>query len=103
MLQSFLKLYFRAYQAIKCLVTASSKCSAVKDHLIMEPTRWQVCVVSCIDFLQMFDVHRYFMVFLKFSGSGSSSRQIPTPAPTPTPTLTPTLTPTPTPYPYPYP
>jgi hypothetical protein len=33
--------YFRAYQAIKCLVTAS-KCPAVKDHLVLEPTRWQV-------------------------------------------------------------
>jgi len=34
----------RAYQAVKCLVTASSKCSAVKDHLILEPTKWQWAV-----------------------------------------------------------
>jgi len=34
----------RSYQAVKCLVTASSKCSAVKDHLILEPTKWQWAV-----------------------------------------------------------
>lgn len=34
----------RAYQAVKCLVTASSKCPAVKDHLILEPTKWQWAV-----------------------------------------------------------
>merc|ERR1711915_903134 len=34
----------RSYQAVKCLVTASSKCPAVKDHLILEPTKWQWAV-----------------------------------------------------------
>jgi len=34
----------RAYQAVKCLVTASSKCPAVKDHLILQPTKWQWAV-----------------------------------------------------------
>jgi len=34
----------RAYQAIKCLVTAASKCPAVKDHLALVPGRWQWAV-----------------------------------------------------------
>jgi len=34
----------RAYQAIKCLVTAASKCPAVKDHLALAPGRWQWAV-----------------------------------------------------------
>merc|ERR1712111_192302 len=34
----------RAYQAVKCLVTASSKCPAVKDQLIQDPTKWQHAV-----------------------------------------------------------
>jgi ubiquitin carboxyl-terminal hydrolase 9/24 len=31
----------RAYQAVKCLVTASSKSAAVKEKLIQEPAKWQ--------------------------------------------------------------
>jgi len=34
----------RAYQAVKCLVTASSKCPSVRDHLILQPTKWQWAV-----------------------------------------------------------
>jgi len=34
----------RAYQAIKCLVTASSKNQAVKDFLFLQPARWQWAV-----------------------------------------------------------
>ena len=31
----------RAYQAVKCLVTASSKSQAVKEKLLQDPTKWQ--------------------------------------------------------------
>jgi len=34
----------RAYQAIKCLVNASTKNQVVKDHLFLQPTRWQWAV-----------------------------------------------------------
>ena len=34
----------RAYQAVKVLVTASSKCPAVRERLIQEPARWQTAV-----------------------------------------------------------
>ena len=34
----------RAYQAVKCLVTASSKAPAVKEKLIQDPAKWQHAV-----------------------------------------------------------
>jgi len=34
----------RAYQAIKCLVTACSKNQAVKEHLLLQPSRWEWAV-----------------------------------------------------------
>ena len=34
----------RAYQAVKCLVTASSKSAAVKEKLIQDPAKWQHAV-----------------------------------------------------------
>ena len=34
----------RAYQAVKCLVSASSKSLAVKEKLLQDPTKWQHCV-----------------------------------------------------------
>ena len=34
----------RAYQAVKVLVTASSKCPAVRERLLQEPARWQTAV-----------------------------------------------------------
>ena len=34
----------RAYQAVKCLVTASSKAATVKEKLIQDPTKWQHAV-----------------------------------------------------------
>jgi len=34
----------RAYQAIKCLVTASHKNQAVKEHLLLQPSRWEWAV-----------------------------------------------------------
>jgi len=34
----------RAYQSIKCLVSASSKNQAVKDYLFLQPARWQWAV-----------------------------------------------------------
>merc|ERR1719150_2387695 len=34
----------RAYQAVKCLVTASSKAPTVKEKLIQDPAKWQHAV-----------------------------------------------------------